>query len=105
MPKKKEMSVNLIRYPCPHFRHDFFYSLEYGAQENHMPYNTPRVENGSPPALSLLLISEVPAVLAVLRVEGMADEQENVLCLIPKQAWNLRLTFKLVFRLLISYRY
>lgn len=73
-----------------------------------MLYNTSRVENGSPPAppeLSLPLISEVPAVLAVLIVEGMADEQENVLCLIPKQAWNLWLTFKLVFRLLISYRY
>lgn len=86
----------------------FSYSLEYGAQEEHMPYNTSRVENGSPPAppeLSLPLISEVPAVLAVLRVEGMADEQENVLCFIPKQAWNLWLTFKLVFRLLISYRY
>jgi len=40
--------------------------------------NTSRVENGSPPAspeLALPLTSEVPAVLAVLRVEGTADEK------------------------------
>lgn len=73
-----------------------------------MLYNTSRVENGSspaPPELSLPLISEDPAILAFLRVDGMADEKENILRLIPKQAWNLWLTFKLVFRLLISYRY
>lgn len=73
-----------------------------------MLYTTSRVENESPSApaeVFLPLISEVPAILAVLRVEGMADEQENVLCLIPKQTWNLWLTFKIVFRLLISYGY
>lgn len=86
----------------------FSYSLEYDTQEEHMLYTTSRAENWLPPTapeLSLPLISEVPAVLAVLRIKGMAGEQENVLCLIPKQAWNVWLTFKPVFRPLISYRY
>lgn len=58
-PQKKERTLTLLGSHVLTSDMKFSYSLQHGASEENMLYNTLRAENGAPPQLSLPVIFEV----------------------------------------------